>query len=299
MTIKIEFTQKPKFALGAKLGVSAKKFSDNGGFSDEALTVTVRPSAKAKAEKADLTIGKSLFSQLTDELKGITSRLTDLNESLSHAAEGSAQYEALKKEKESVESEYKRVTSGDDQHSPLNTIIHYLDSIGTILSSNGTPNGSSGNQLLGNDGVNFLTRAGASGVAELANSLRSLTGAQIEDSASLQQVTDTLDRVSNLFSGDVRADGGGEDQRITVERSKRDRPIQLEETSFGGAGQMALGLRTAAPEDLIRAASSGLDPELVNQLVLKPAESEEDERRKNEIGHDAEEEMLQLAGGAP
>ncbi len=302
MAIAIKFLDKPKFALGAKFDPQAHRVFSGNKIGTEAAVVNISPTGSAKGEKAAKSAGPSAFAQLTNQLKEISSQIKELDQALESTATGTAAHAALEKERAGLETEFQRITgptAADGTKSTFSNILSFLESATDNFSR-----GLSGDALnhavtlFGNDGAAFLQRGGATAAQEIADALRGIASdsASISDPATASRIDDTLTRIDSLFSGEIFENVSGGGSKSTVSRSSNGNSIQLKEVDFAAAGQLSLGLKSASPEDLMRAATSGIDLQVVNHLLLKPEsfDPKHEGRRQS-----ADESIIELAKDNP
>ena len=276
MVVEIKFLEKPKFALGAKFDPGAHRAFSGKPIGTEAATVNISAAGSAKGEKASKVTGQSVFSQLTNQLKEISSRIKELDKALEGSASGTAEHAALEKERSGLEEEFQRITSPtapDGTQSSFSSILAFLESatdkFSHALSSEAL---SQAITLFGNDGAAFLQRGGATAAQEIADALRGIAtdAGSISDPATASRIDDTLTRIDALFTGEIYENVSGSATAGSVSKRSNGSPIQLKEVDFAAAGQISLGLQSASPEDLMKAAASGVDLNVVNHLLLKP-----------------------------
>lgn len=302
MVVEIQFLDKPRFAQGPKFNATTQRPFSGAGANTAAAVINISASGTAKGEKAGRSLGASVFSQITSQLKDITTQIKNVDKAISSTAAGTAEHTALEKERSGIEKEFQRITSPkgpDGQDSPFANLLSYLDT--ATNSFNQRLNGLSADQattLFGNDGAAFLQRGGAAAAQEIAEALKTVSadGASISDPTILSKIDDSLSRIGQLFSGEVfeNADSGG--SRSVLSNGPNSHPIELQEVNFVAAGQISLSLQSASPEDLMRAAASGIDVSLVNHLLLKPDSF--DPKREGER-QSADETVIDLAKKDP
>ena len=282
MTLQIQFVTQPKFALGAQADSTTAAGGGNFSFaSDDAADIRITQVATNKAANStSKNSSPSVLSQFVTQLQSIVSQIQSTDKQLSQTAQGTAQYDALTKQQDSLDGEYDQAVQlqgSDGQSTALGNVVQYLNTLSQAQAQGASSSQlqslySEGTNLVGSQGLAALQN-GTISAQQLVNGLQSLTGS---DANSINQ-TSTAEAAGNILTTFAQALGQGNVQQSSaapapyqVSRASPAAPIKVNELDLGGAQNLALSIRSASPDDLIRAAVSGVNQLSVDALILKP-----------------------------
>lgn len=277
MAVRIEFTQKPRFAQSARAREIQTTIAKPGGLSSGAVNVEFSPTALIKAGKEKQKVTSSMFKQFSSELRSVEREMQAIKERMDAVPELSEQYLALAKERTALGARYKELTSSEEGESPNSKFREYLEAAVSTMAKGGVPPRAEGIRLFGTDGYEFLVRGGVAAAEQLLGvfkELDSYNNGSLGEEDGLDRLDATLSQLETLFTGDILAEPA--EVSSVVENTSRETKvgILIEQLDFSSASEVALGLRSARSEDLIKAAVSGLDSSMINQLIIKPSEDE-------------------------
>lgn len=277
MAVRIEFTQKPRFAQSAKAREIQTTIAKPAGLSSGAVNVEFSPTALIKAGKEKQKVTSSMFKQFSSELRSVEREMQAIKERMDSVPEFSEQYLALAKERGALGTRYKELTSSEESESPNSKFREYLEAAVATMAKGGVPPRAEGIRLFGTDGYEFLVRGGVAAAEQLLGvfkELDSYNDGSLGEADGLDRLDSTLSQLETLFKGDILAEPA--EVSSMVENTSRETKvgILIEQLDFSSAGEVALGLRSARSEDLIKAAVSGLDSSMINRLIIKPSEDE-------------------------
>ena len=277
MAVRIEFTQKPRFAQSAKAREIQTTIAKPAGLSSGAVNVEFSPAALVRAGKEKQKVTSSTFKQFSSELRSVERQMPAIKERIDSVPESSEQYLALVKERAALSARYKELTSSEEGESTNSKLRAYLEAAVTTMAKGGVPPRAEGIKLFGTDGYEFLVRGGVAAAEQLLGvfkELDSYNDGPLDKADGLDRLDATLSQLETLFTGDIlpeRTEISSVDKDTSTETTVG---ILIEQLDFSSASEVALGLRSARSEDLIKAAVSGLDSSMINRLIIKPSEDE-------------------------